>query len=548
MASVNGKIDFLVKASPGANAGQQATATATTLTASNCKGTANFQLATAGTNLQVAEDFSRALYKDSTNTSAAWDLESAQTAFPLVAGLGNGEDGDLYVASSTFNINTQSNPANPSRTFPDAVAYKVSAFSTDNTAVTLADFPAGLAAGDEVVLINLQGGSNFPSPSATVSPGVGNTGNVGNYEILTVRAINFGTNQLIFASPILKIYGATDSNATLTGQKIIVQRIPRYRNVTVSGILTANAWDGATGGLLFIKASGSLVVTSAGTISMQGRGYRSDAGTGASYMSGESYSGPGISGAHCGNNGGGGPSGSGTSGCIYGGGGSYGTAGTQSGGSMAVGFTYGDGLLSRWFMGSAGGRYAVSGVTEGGGIIVLWASTFGVSGRVIADGTTASNSGGSAGGSVYLRANTMNVGQGRVTARGAASSSAGSGGAGRIRLDSASLHAGDTTNPAFTAGVSASGIVKAQTLALDNVSGTITKARVVSALQDTRGGSIVYELSSNGGTNWKAFTPGDPLQSFGEAASDLRLRITLTSDGSNRPLSVQGVSIEYQAP
>ena len=152
MASVNGKIDFMVKASPGANAGQQAMATATTLTASNCKGTANFQLATPGTNLQVAEDFTRALYKDATNTSAAWDLESAQTAFPLVAGLGNGEDGDLYVASSTFNINTQSNPANPSRTFPDAVAYKVSAFSTDNTAVTLADFPAGLAAGDEVVL------------------------------------------------------------------------------------------------------------------------------------------------------------------------------------------------------------------------------------------------------------------------------------------------------------------------------------------------------------------------------------------------------------
>ena len=90
---------------------------------------------------------------------------------------------------------------------------------------------------------------------------MGNTGNVGNYEVLTVRAVNFGTNQITFASPILKIYGATDSNATLTGQKIIVQRIPRYRNVTVSGILTANAWDGATGGLLFIKASGSLVVT-----------------------------------------------------------------------------------------------------------------------------------------------------------------------------------------------------------------------------------------------------------------------------------------------
>ena len=189
-------------------------------------------------------------------------------------------------------------------------------------------------------------------------------------------------------------------------------------------------------------------------------------------------------------------------------------------------------------------------MTEGGGIIVLWASTLGVSGRVIADGSAGSYSGGSAGGSVYLRANTMNVGQGRVTARGGVpnTSSTGTGGAGRIRIDSASLHAGDTTIPVFTAGVSASGTVRLQTLALDNVSGTITKARVISALQDTRGGTIVYELSSNGGTKWKAFTPGDPLQSFDEASSDLRLRITLTSDGSNRPLSVQGVSIEYLAP
>lgn len=549
VASVNGKIDFVVKSGIGATAGQTATVTATTRTASNCKGTVSFQMVTAATNLQVAEDFSRTQVKDSANTSASWDLDGAQTAFPLVAGLGNGEDGDLYVSSGTYNINTQSNPALPTRTFPDAVAYRVTAFATDNTSVTLADFPAGLAVGDEVVLINLQGGSNFPSPSATVSPGVGDTGNVGNYEILTVRAVNFGTNQLTFASPILKIYGATSSNATLTGQKIIVQRVPHYRNVTVSGTLTANAWDGSTGGILFIKASGSLVVTPAGSVAMQARGYR--AGAVSAYQSGESYSGPGLSNSYCANNGGGAPGGNGGGSCSFGGGGSHGTAGVQSGPSMTVAFTYGDALLSRWFMGSAGGRYSNDTVTMGGGIVVLWANTMGVSGAISADGSGAvTYTGGSAGGSVYLRANTMNVGQGRVTARGgnAGGGGSGAGGVGRIRIDSASLHAGDTTTPAFTSGVSASGAVRAQTLALDSVDGTITKARVISALQDTRGGTLTYEMSSNGGTNWKAFTPGDPLQSFDVAASDLRLRITLTSDGSNRPLGVQGVSIEYQAP
>ncbi|WP_157231778.1 hypothetical protein [Hyalangium minutum] len=548
VASINGKIDFLVKSGPGANAGQSATATATTLTASNCRGTANFQLAVSGTNLWVGEDFTRTTAKDGATTSANWDVERAEASFPLVAGLGNGEDGDLYVSSGTFNINTQPNPAIPSRTFPDAVAYRVTAFSTDNTALTLADFPAGLAVGDEVVLINLQGGSNFPSPSATVSAGVGDTGNVGTYEIFTVRSVNFGTNQLTFTSPILKTYGATNSNATLTGQKIIVQRIPHYRNVTVSGTLTASPWDGTQGGIFFIKVSGALVVLPSGQITMAGSGYRSAVNTGT-WSVGESYSGPGAQSAVCTPaNGGGSASGNGSS-CYYSAGGSYGTAGTPRGTqNVAVGFTYGDALLTKWFMGSAGGRYSSNAATTAGGIVVVWANTLGVGGRISADGTGVDASGGGAGGSVYLRATTMNIGQDRVTAKGGLPTSGGYGGAGRIRIDTTSLHAGDTTSPTFTPGSSNSSTVRAQTGTLDNVSGTITKARVVSTVQDTRGGSVTYELSSNGGANWKAFTPGDPLQSFDLAASDLRLRIILTSDGSNRPLSVQGVSIEYQAP
>jgi hypothetical protein len=404
------------------------------------------------------------------------------------------------------------------------------------------------------LLINQQGGSGFPSPTGTVSPGVGDTGNVGTYEILTIQAVDVSNNRLTFRSPILKIYGATNSNATLTGQKIVVQRIPHYRNVTVNGTLTANAWNGATGGLLFIKASGAIYVTSSGVVTMAEKGYRSHGGI-VGWSAGESYPGLGARTNVCGpNNGGGGPGGAGSN-CYYSAGGSYGTPGKPGHvGVQTVPFTYGDALLTRWFMGSAGGNYATYSPSFAGGILVLWADTLGVVGKVSADGgTSVDYSGGSSGGSVYLRANTMTIGQNRVTAQGGISGYHGnalysSGGVGRIRIDAKGLSTGNTTSPTFTSGTAAASSVRVQTTALDNVSSVITRARVASALQDTRGGTITYELSSNGGTNWKAFTPGDPLQSFDAAGSDLRLRLTLMENGSNQPISVQGVAVEYVAP
>ena len=71
----------------------------------------------------------------------------------------------------------------------------------------------GLEIGDEVLLINLQGDAT-------------NHGNVGNYEIKEVARINYGQNTVFFTTNLDKVYGATDSNADITGQKIMLQRVP----------------------------------------------------------------------------------------------------------------------------------------------------------------------------------------------------------------------------------------------------------------------------------------------------------------------------------
>ena len=75
----------------------------------------------------------------------------------------------------------------------------------------------------------------------------------------------------------------------------MVQRIPNYTNVTVNaGItLTASAWDGTKGGILFFRASGT--VTNNGTITMSELGYRGGQDNNNNYSvmgyHGESYAG-----------------------------------------------------------------------------------------------------------------------------------------------------------------------------------------------------------------------------------------------------------------
>ena len=162
---------------------------------------------------------------------------------------GSGADGTC-TASSNTNLNTQSCVG---RANTDAVNFSVTAnTASGQNQIILSSTPTGLAVNDEVLIINLQGTS-------------GDNANVGKYETKTITAIT--TNTLTLNSNLTNAYDGTT-------QKIMVQRIPNYTNVTVNaGItLTASAWDGTKGGILFFRASGT--VTNNGTITMSELGYR----------------------------------------------------------------------------------------------------------------------------------------------------------------------------------------------------------------------------------------------------------------------------------
>lgn len=80
------------------------------------------------------------------------------------------------------------------------------------------------------MLINLQGSS-------------GDNGDVGNYEFLEVASVSGGI-VTVSAAPSNAYDGSGDSYTT---QKVFVQRVPNYTNVTTNGYrITAGDWDGGT--------------------------------------------------------------------------------------------------------------------------------------------------------------------------------------------------------------------------------------------------------------------------------------------------------------
>ncbi len=372
---------------------------------------------------------------------------------------GTGADGALSVTSGTTTINS---------TATGALAGTAGATTATVTSTT------GFAAGNEVLLIQVTG-----------------TG-AGNYEFRTISAVNSAT-QVTFTAAITNTY---TNDASSKAQMI---KVPQYTTVSVSSgaTLTASAWDGAKGGVLVFRATGT--VTNNGTIDMNGKGGSNGTGGGGGgggggagcwqtgdtdtqwYCSPANGSGSGGSGGASGNAGGG------TSGGTTGGGGGYGLSSGGSGG--ASGTTAGTANLSLLYMGSGGagggggsggsggsaracrcwntqgyggggnggtgGSGGAGGI--GGGMVIISVSTITNSGTIRSNGNAGSQGGaGGGGGNGYgTHAWEGNCGNG---GSGAGAGSGGGGGAGgSIFLQASSVTVGTVTASAGSAGVGAGG-------------------------------------------------------------------------------------------
>ena len=312
------------------------------------------------------------------------------------ANIGTGDDGSITISSST-NINTANSISGRSCSDGgDAVNYSVSSLTSTSATLTTTPSTGCLNVGDEILLINLNGNTTSYT-------------NVGNYETLRIQSMSGAT--INFLSPKTKYYGNGTTDDTGIGtvnntQRVMLQRVPNYINVTINtGIsFVPSAFNGAKGGVMFFRASGTVAVNGTGSINADGLGWlggtndSSGAGNGGgSYCGGNGTSTPTGGGrggyyvnspaptiGSCGGGGGGGgvgyngtanPYESGTSGSATGGGGGGGGGGYSPAGGY---YAYGGG--------GGGGGHATAGTGGSGSGGATVPSTAGATGGTLTSG------------------------------------------------------------------------------------------------------------------------------------------------------------------
>lgn len=117
-----------------------------------------------------------------------------------------------------------------------------------------------LSVGDRVLIIQMKG-ANINTSNTSAFGTVTNYNNCGNYEFATVTSLS--GNEVGFQYQLLNSY-------EISGAVQLI-RVPQYTNVTVSGTVTPQIWNGSTGGVLVMEVSGTLTLDAG--ISASGYGF-----------------------------------------------------------------------------------------------------------------------------------------------------------------------------------------------------------------------------------------------------------------------------------
>lgn len=152
-----------------------------------------------------------------------------------------------------------------------------------------------IAVGQTIVIMQMQGSDIDATNTTSYGDGTasaisnGYTGAnhfAGRYEYNVVTSVSGGTIGLQFGLTLS--YASRAWSSTLGKQTYQVIVVPRYTTIAINGAgnsITAPTWNGASGGVVILEASGVATIGVAGAIDVSGKGFRGGGGktfTGAS--------------------------------------------------------------------------------------------------------------------------------------------------------------------------------------------------------------------------------------------------------------------------
>ncbi len=170
--------------------------------------------------------------------------------------------------------------------FPVTATASYSAATTTIPLGTRTGAAVAMAPGDLALVIQMQcasinstntssygdGTASTPSNGYT-EPGAG-TCQAGRHDIVRAGPATTNTSLDLTGSPLSGAYAVTTGAMR---RSIQIVRIPQYSSVTLTGALTANAWNGTTGGIVAIDVAGTLN-WNGGSVNVLGLGFRGAAG------------------------------------------------------------------------------------------------------------------------------------------------------------------------------------------------------------------------------------------------------------------------------
>jgi uncharacterized repeat protein (TIGR01451 family) len=194
--------------------------------------------------------------------------------------------------------------ANPDTYYPAAnqtVAVNASSFTVG---AATGGILTPIATGDLLLIIQMQAAdinaTNTDSYGDGVAGGFASNAllnanyTAGQYEYaVAASAVPISGGTLTTTAGLRNSYQNADAVAGSTGpRRFQVVRIPQYQNLIVSGVVTADAWNGRTGGILALDVTGKLSFVSSGRLDASGKGFRGGAGQkllGTSGLTGTDY-------------------------------------------------------------------------------------------------------------------------------------------------------------------------------------------------------------------------------------------------------------------